>query len=713
MAQYEVTLSDGRTVIFEENSEEAATRAAERWERLNPSGEPINYYEVELESGETKRIPAVSEQAATEFASAWGPQQRALQDARERQSGAAGVNLQGEGQPYDATTNAVNNASLGLDKILGAAGSAGMTGIQNLLGDGPGYGMADAFNASREAQNEAQAQYLQENPVGGLLSGLAGGASVPGGSQLGQFVARGGNTAMQAIRAALTGAPLAATAGALNANPGEELQGAQRGAIIGGVTAGAIPLAARGATATANTFLGPVRQGLNRVTGGNVPGLRGGGPDRQAMVRLGEAMRQDGLDQTTIRSALNSAMQRGVDTNLLDIVGQNASRTRALIQGAAMKPGPAQTLASQYRNQVAGGLQDRAINRAYELTPNNTQSAQQYRQALDDTQTSLAATDYAPVYDQRVPVNPEIERALEGVPGQLEAARRGSAYRFPDRATEIEGLYNADEIVDDVSAGALDRIQRRLGQSGRNARRSLENPDNDLSADYFARQSTINNELAAIPELAPARATYRGYQTAEDATDLGADALNANVRPVDYADQLRAMQDISTDTSQVAGRQIPTAQDSAGIGLRDQLVNRIGQLGEGSTGLLNRLSTAPNPTQVLETTYGAAGPAFQRDIGGMVDSLQNARFIDPSTGSQTASRLGAEQLVDNIPLSVQGGVMAIIKKAMRGATLTDAEREALVRLSTQNLTPNNIPQPVNRAPQYSGSLAPLIAAQGQ
>jgi len=711
MPQYEVTLSDGRRVIFEENSEEAATRAAERWEGLNPSGEPINYYEVELESGETKRIPAVSEDAATQFAAAWGPEARARADAQARQAGAAGVTLGGQPKAYDATMNAVNSASLGLDKIIGAAGAAGVTGLQNLMGDGPGYGMADAFNASRQAQNDAQREYQGQAMDGGLLSGLAGGLAMTGGTALGQFVKGGGNLGGQALRAGLVSAPVGAVSGLLNSDPGQELESTGQGAIIGGVTGAAVPVAARTATGAARTFGTPIRQGLNTLTGGNIPGLRGGGADRQAMQRLADAMRLDGLDQQQVRTVLNTAMTRGVDTNLLDVVGRNATRTRALIQGAAMKPGPAQTLAGQYRDEVAGGLQDRAINRAYELTPGETRSAQQYGRALDETQDQLAANDYAPIYDQRVPVTNEIERALEGVPGQLEAARRGSAFRFPERAQEIEGLYNADEIVDDVSAGTLDRIQRRLGQSGRNAQRSLENPDNDLAADYYARQGSLNDELAAIPELAPARATYRGYQTAQDATDLGSDALMPNMRPADYADQLARLQGVSDEAIQTSGRQLPTAQQAAGVGLRDQIVNKIGNLGDGSTGLLNRLSSAPNPTQVLDTTYGQQGRAFQEDIGGLVESLNNARFIDPTTGSPTASRLGAEDLVDNIPTSVRGGLLAIINKVRRGATLTDAEREAIVRLSTRPLTPAGIPAPVNRSSQISGALSPILAAR--
>jgi hypothetical protein len=714
MDRYQIRLADGRIVIFEESSEEAAIRAAQRWMELNPFGEQIDYYEVTLENGDIKRIPAVSEDAALQFVSAWGPQQRALADAESFQFG--GMDADGNPLNYDAASNAINNATLGLDKILLASSAAGVTGLRNLVGEGPGYGMEDAFNAFRQAQNTAQRDYLAENPAEGLFSGLLGGAAMPGSRQLANFGLRGvggANTAAQAARGVVAGAPIGAVSGALNADPGEEAQGAGFGATVGAITGGGVPVAARTATGAARVFGTPTRQMLNTMTGGNVPGLRGGGADRQAMIRLAETMRRDGLDEQTVRAALNNVLTRGMDTNLLDIVGPNATRTRALIQGAALKPGPAQTLATQYRTQVATDLPDRVIDRAYELTPGNRQTAAAYREGLEGTRDQLAEVDYAPVYQQRVAVDPRIEEALADLPTELAQARRTAQLRRdPQRVQEIEGLMDPDEIIDDVSAATLDRIQRRLGTSGRNLERRPIDPDVETAAGYYSRQGSINEVLDEIPELAPARATYRGYQTALNASDAGLDALRPTTRPADYARQLAEMEATSQAAAQTAQRTIPTAMEGAGVGLRDQIVNTVGNMPEGSTGFLNRLGTARNPTEVLEATYGPAAKPFQEDINRYVQSLQNARFIDPGTGSQSYSRIAAEDLVDPLPQGKTQMIMGLVNRIRRGATLTDAEREAIVRMSTQPLSPNGIPISVDRRPSVSGGLLPMFAGQG-
>lgn len=716
MSQFQITLQDGRTVILEEANEDAAIRAAARWQKLNPPGEPVQYYEVTLENGDVKNVPAVSEQAATEFTAAWGPEQEARQAAERAFRPSTD---EGEVSQYGATENAVNAASLGLDKMLNAGLFAAETGVRNLFGDDRGFSAGDAFNLAREVQNEEQRGYQDRAPVASLASGLVGGLATPGIGEAGAFVTGGQgargllaseNLLPIAGRSAAVSAPYGATAGLLNSDPGSELESAAQGGIVAGVTGGVIPVAARGATAvTRGLGIDQIPAVINRATGGRIAALNGD-VDRRAIQRLGDSLRRDGLSQTQIRDAMNEAVRNGVTPNLLNVIGPNATRTRALIQGAAMKPGPAQTAATQYRNNAAANLQDEAINQAYRLTPGETRTAQQYRTALDETRDGLAATEYAPVYDTRVPVTDDIRTALSEVPAELEAARRASSFRFPERAAEIEGLANPDEYLDDISAGALDRVQRRLGQAGRNRVRSIENADNEMAADFYARQGVVNDALDSVPELAPARATYRGYQTASDASELGQSALQPSTRPADYADELGRLQAISDETLAISNQDaIPSAMQGAGVGLRDQIVNTIGNLPEGATGFLNRLSTARNPAQVLDTTYGAQGGQFREGVGALVTDLNNARFIDPSTGSQTASRLASEDLVSAVPTKTQI-VLGLINKIRRGATLTDADREALVRLSTEqmNFTPN---LGVRGAP-ISGRIAPVVAAQG-
>lgn len=719
--QYAVTLDDGRVVTIPADSPEEASRWAERWVTFNPAGEgEYGNYEVELEGGDVYNVPAVSQEAATEYFNAWTPEIMAREDATERQNRSAGVNLDGSPSAYDGTRNAVNAASFGLDKMLNAGVSAGVTGLQNLTGNGPGYGMREAFNASRFAENRAQNEFNSENPEMSLLTGLLGGGAAPGIGAAGRFVQGGrglfggaalqagrlNSTAGQAARAALVSAPAGAAQGALNSDPGQEVTAARNGGIAAGLFGGAMPFAGRGATALARaTGASAIPSMINRASGGRFN--FGATADDLAMRRFGDSLGQDGMTQADLQAIV--AARPGV--NLLDAIGPNATRTRALVQGAAMQPGPAQTAAVQYRNTVAESLQDRAIARAYDLTPGETRTAEQFRTANSDIQGRLANEDYRAPYETRIPLTQDLDRAMAGVPGEIGRARAGSAYRFPEQAAEMDDLLDPNTGTVDVAAATLDQIQQRFGRTARTARTSIENPDNALAADMTARQATIDGALENVPALREARAVYRGYQQGIDGADLGQRALAPSTRPADYADELARMQAISDEAERIAPRQMPDARLGAQVGLRDDIVNKIGNLGEGSTGILNRLATAPNPREVMDATYGSAAAPFRQEIGQMVDGLNNARFIDPTTGSQTAGRIAAENLVAPPALTPTNILISVLNKIQRGATLTDAEREALVRLGTVSMDPNNIPTARFRTPSVSGRTAPWLGVQ--
>lgn len=724
---YEITLEDGRTILLEEQNETLAREAGRRWARLNPvDGGKINIYEVTV-GDRTVRVPAVSEEAAIEFTQAWGPQQRALEDARARQDQIGDMRTlpgtEGSGLNYDFADNAVNGMTLGLDKITGAALNAGVTGLQNLIGDGPGYGMSDAFMADRIAQNESQAEYAAERPIESLGSGLLGGMATPGASQLGRFVVSGAGRGLLASesllpaagRGLVAGAPVGAVSGLLNSNPGDEVGATARGGVIGGALGAGVPLASSAASATVRaTGLDQLPAVLNRATGGRIAALNGD-VDRRALQRLSEAMRADRIDPAQIRTAMNDAMRYGINPNLLDIVGPNATRTRNLVVGAAQAPGPGMTAGARYRDEVAGSVQDQAVDQAYRLTPGETRSAVQYRQGLDDTSEGLARTDYAPIYDEQVAITPEVERALSGMTPQMRMAQQESSFRFPERATEIEGLANPDEVLESVSAGALDRIQRQLGNSGRNATRSLENANPGLAADYYARQGAVNEALEAVPALAPARATYRGFNLAGEGVDLGQEAIRQSgrsIRPADYTDQMGVLERQAADAAAISGRAVPTPREGAQVGMRDQVVQDLGNMVEGG-GVPSRYfnsNDSANVRQVMGSTFDQpVVDDFQGALGMLNERMRIANFMDSSRGSPTAARLTAGNMADT-PRSISGVVLTLIGKIRRGATLTDADREAIVRLGTTfGATP---PTPAARGVPVSGRLAPILAGQG-
>lgn len=130
------------------------------------------------------------------------------------------------------------------------------------------------------------------------------------------------------------------------------------------------------------------------------------------------------------------------------------------------------------------------------------------------------------------------------------------------------------------------------------------------------------------------------------------------------------------------GERRPLAQ----VGAVREIEDQIGRPREGATGLLNRLSTATNTGRNLEELFGPEEAArYQRAIELEVERVNNARFISPNDGSQSAPRLMDDALAEIPPMSKLGLIRAVLDKLRRGATLTDAEREALLQFGTSRV----------------------------
>jgi hypothetical protein len=126
----------------------------------------------------------------------------------------------------------------------------------------------------------------------------------------------------------------------------------------------------------------------------------------------------------------------------------------------------------------------------------------------------------------------------------------------------------------------------------------------------------------------------------------------------------------------------------------------IGAPTEGASGVLNRISTATNPGRNLSATYGAdTARDYQQSIAQMVDQVKTARYIDPNTNSQTAGRIADQSLVEgvlNFPKTPMGWAMSALEKFQRGATLNDAERQAIVEIATGRIS-GAAPEGIQRA----------------
>lgn len=588
-------------------------------------------------------------------------------------------------------------ATLNLSSLLDAGSAAAETAVGNAVkgfqGKKPSYGPREAFDAVRTAEGEAARQFSAAHPAQDLGLGLTGGLLMPGGSALARFIgpARGLlGTAKAVGKGAAVGGALGAVAGGAGADPGGvrsgAIRGAQAGALVGGAAPAAVKVAGR---AVNNPATRTVARAANRVSGGRLLNAQS-----EAAARMREALTKDGLDAPKIRTAMNEWLKTGASSPvLMDLAGEN---TRALIRGAAMKPGPARAAAVKYGDQVAADLQPEVIRRTRQLTPDR-RPAQQVVDDLTEQRGQMASSQYAEPYATPVGPTEATMLALEGGAGRAAMQRARSAAEAqmrPEQVAEIDQLMGGEDLPA-LSAATLDRIRIAMGERAQQAGRRGAN---DLRAGLSRRTGFIDESLDSVPGLQEARDAYRGMTRQIEGVDQGAQVMNE--LPDDFAAMFAGAQEA-----------IPTAQ----IGAARAIEGAVGRPTEGATGILNRLSSSTNSGRNLETLFGPEEAArYQEAIGNEVSRLGNARFINPNMDSQTAGRLADEALVEMPPMSKTGMLLGAVRAIQRGATLTDVEREAIVRMGTSGNLPPEQQSLFKMIAPYLGSVAavPLSAQAG-
>ncbi len=158
---------------------------------------------------------------------------------------------------------------------------------------------------------------------------------------------------------------------------------------------------------------------------------------------------------------------------------------------------------------------------------------------------------------------------------------------------------------------------------------------------------------------------------------------------------MNAMTTDATRYGQYVGGLSEPAQVANQVYQRDQIIQALGRGRDGAVGPMNALSAgsnlpagpnAPIVARNLEATFPGQGQRFQQDIRLNREQVSNANFIDPNTGSPTASRL-ADQAAEGLQSAANvatGGKAAVVRlaidNAIRRIGLNEAERQAIVEL---------------------------------
>ena len=500
------------------------------------------------------------------------------------------------------------------------------------------------------------------------------------------------------LRAARVGVPAVAseTAGQLTKGTDLEPYARMGGAVLGGLS---IPVAqAGGRMAT-------------RVANKATEQIRGRGflnPETQAVQRIQEAINREGGTGPISRALQEWAQTDASNPALIDVSGGNVRR---LVRAAAGgSEGNAQNIAQQYLDRIQGGLQDEASRITRALPPGNTPlNAGQYADDLATQQQHMAQNEYRVPYSQPASVTPEMVSALQGSDGRAaigRALRGASANRDAQQMGELRDLLavagqqsggqnpitgrfqSLDEALASLSSGSLDRVRIAMREMGGAHARAGHG---DIARGLRRRVGDIDTALDQTPGLTEARASYRQNQAQRDAVELG--RTGTSTPSSAYGPALAELETIT-----------PNSRISAAVGYRQSLLDSIERPAAGSTGALNRIASAPQQGENLAATFGQpTAQRYQAGISNEISRLRNARGISPNTGSQTALRAEEMAVLDVLPFGQKAGMVArAFDMLKRGLSLTEAEKEAIVRLGTSEADLRRV---IAISPKGRGSLA--------
>lgn len=560
--------------------------------------------------------------------------------------------------------------------LLAGAGQAGRNAIRTAQGQPIEIQAGDLRNAVTQATRGESQRFAREQPVANIGLQAAGGL-LTGGGAIGTGI-RG---------AAITGGLYGAGYGAGTAEGGfaERLPGAVAGGVTGAVTGGAVgaaaPYVARG-LGSINDAVSPVTEGLRRILPGNRPE-----PQVVAARRLTDQFRRQ-RNTPDIQAAIAERRAAGLEPSIVDVGGENL---RATVRAAASGEGAGRELATQYAEGIRASAGPRAIERARSLTGDNRDAIQVARD-LTQARRTEAQTLYGDAYNQEITVPTEIIGALRGPEGAAaiaEARRIASLERDDAALNALDNLANADFDQAVTATGkALDYIRQAYADAAQGA-------EGNLGAALQGRVNEIEQGLNLIPELRTARTAYRSASEQIDAVGGVPNALGRQQLGRPDRAPMNAMTTDATRYGQYVGGLSDPAQAANQVYQRDQIIQALGRGRDGAVGPMNALSAgsnlpagpnAPIVARNLEATFTGQGQRFQQDIRLNREQVSNANFIDPNTGSPTASRL-ADQAAEGLQSAANvatGGKAAVVRlaidNAIRRIGLNEAERQAIVEL---------------------------------
>ncbi len=493
-------------------------------------------------------------------------------------------------------------------------------------------------------------QFSRKHPSLSFLGEVGGGAAQGGG------LLSLGKQALKQVpplaRLMGVGAAEGAAFGAGTALPGERLEGAGKGALIGGV---GTPLFA-GATNVTSTVFSPVARRLRESLVGT--------PKNKAVREVLGAMDADDI---TPNEAFALLKDMGPEATLADI-GENLGR---LTRVSASQTGVSAGKARRFLDERQLGQQMRLRQAARSAVGSNDFDKGIIE--IVNGAESQAADLYREAYSQVVDISPQMMELMSR-PAMKSARRKATTIlRNEGFDPDLNGDITDVRYLDAVKRALDDQIGVANRQGNRNQSRILTN----LKGQFV---SEIDNQ---VPIYAQARSVFGGEAAIRDAAELGRTMFRSN--------KLR----VSDVTEQVQGMGEGELQ-ALRIGFLDDLAETLSKQGE-TRNTAKRLVEVPRFKQMAQLVFPDKD-ALQQFMNRASAESTFSQTRNLVLGGSPTARIQADRLAatDSITgLLFEGmtnpsmGIAQAIRSTMNNSRLTD---EVLEEMGNILLDPQVVPE---------------------
>lgn len=561
-----------------------------------------------------------------------------------------------------ATGAILRGATLGFsDELLAGGMTAARAAGTLLTGRLPTWSRAkEVYNEELQRERDNRTIYNQNNPYLGPGLEIAGGLLTAGAGA--GTTAAAIPTRMQTVREA---ARLGAVTGFGEGEGGLEnrVMSAGIGAGVGAGIGAAAPLITQGASMV-----------LGRV--GRMFGI--GNSETTATQLLLKAFQDDGIPPDQVAVRLAEWQKAGAKpAALFDLGGQNVRR---LARTAAGRTGPGTERAVTFLEGRQADQMGRVLG---DVEANLGQSADDFHTrlaALRTKRSTEAAPKYEAAFSRITPTADEaatVARFVNDPIGQnalnegmrviqLEHLARGQPFKpemygvvrggngrwvlEPDKVPNLR-LYDAvkrgfDEIVEGFRDSTTGRLQ--LNQYGRAV--------NDVRAAYTGQLRDMYQRYGAALDA------WAGPSQLMDAANRGRNVFN--------------LKDAEVVQAATAVRNNPTEAEAFRLGVAQAIRDKMANAPDGADAV-KRMFGSPTKRALLRAAFPDERSflAFEAAMKRETAMFENARFVSPNTGSQTAPRQSDAESIGDMAGDIAGAAM--LGAVMPGTTMRGAIGQSL------------------------------------